>query len=112
MDVPDLIRSHDTGPHRSIAVEALAPVPLLVPPLDVPGAHVVDDRIAQYIRQRLFSADAERVPSQDHAKLDLVIQAVNEVIQRYPSAGVVRPVHSFGKIDRVLFFREMDQFHF
>ena len=41
-------------------------------------------------------------------KLNLVIQAVDEGVLRYFATGVVGAVHSFGKIDRVLLFREAE----
>ena len=107
MNVADLVRSHDAGPHRRVSVQALAQIPLLMSALHVSGAHIIDDGVTHDIGKRLFFADAERVSAQDHPQLHLVVQTVHEVIHRYPSARIVRPVHSFAKIYRVLFFRKI-----
>ena len=39
----------DTRPHRGEPIQPLAKVPLLVPCLQVPGRHIVDDGVSKHI---------------------------------------------------------------
>ena len=70
----ELVGSHDAGAHGRKSVQTLAKIPLLMPRLQIPRAHIVDDRVAENIVRYIFFSHLESVLPNNHAQLALVIQ--------------------------------------
>ena len=76
--IGDLVGGHQHRAHGGGAVQALAEVPLLVAGLQVPGGHVVEDRVAEDAVRRIGGLHVPGGPAQHHRQLRLVVQTVRE----------------------------------
>ena len=91
------------GPHDGKAVQALAPVPLVVPHLDAPGRHVIENGVAKDIVLRLLRGHIAAFPADDDGQFHLVVQTGVQ-IQMTVNRGVMgrHDVGALGEIDAVL----------
>jgi hypothetical protein len=69
----EFVGRHDPRAHGAEGVEALAQVPLLVAHLHVARGHIVDDGVAEDVRQRLGPADVATPVADDDGQLGLVV---------------------------------------
>src|SRR5207302_11061956 len=63
----------DPGAERTEPVEALAPGPLTILPLEVAGGHVIPTQVSQDVTSGLLQAHVPRQPPDDHAELGFVV---------------------------------------
>src|SRR5438132_6748628 len=77
--VRDLIGRHHPGPDGRRRIEALAFEELAPPPvLDVPGADVVDDGVAEYVAHRVAGGDVSASFADEDAQFHLPIDLVTD----------------------------------
>ena len=96
-----LIGGEDAGPHGGEAVQALAEVPLLVPGLEIPGGHVVEDGVAENIVPRVLRFHVFGGPPNNDRQLGLIVQPLHQAL--IPGNDPVRvpgPADPLGEVDR------------
>lgn len=90
--VLDLVAADDDRSQRTERIQALAPDPLHVTQLQVPGADVIEDRVPGDERHGLLGRHSRRPPSDHDRQLTLVVQLRRQAMAEHrllvPDEGV------------------------